>query len=71
MPPMNEFPDSMRDRNVCVMGLGYVGLTLAVAMADVGFNVHGVEFERMSYAISCMGSLISMSPASPAALREC
>ena len=40
---MNEFPDSMRDRNVCVMGLGYVGLTLAVAMADVGFNVHGVE----------------------------
>ncbi len=25
------------------MGLGYVGLTLAVAMADVGFNVHGVE----------------------------
>ncbi len=43
MSPPGEFPESMRDRNVCVMGLGYVGLTLAVAMADVGFNVHGVE----------------------------
>lgn len=32
-----------QDKNVCVLGLGYVGLTLAVAMADVGFNVLGVE----------------------------
>ncbi len=31
------------DRSVCVIGLGYVGLTLAVSMADVGFEVHGVE----------------------------
>ena len=34
---------SLRDREVCVIGLGYVGLTLAVAMADVGFHVHGTE----------------------------
>lgn len=34
-----EFPD----RSVCVMGLGYVGLTLAVVMAEVGFDVLGVE----------------------------
>ncbi|MFQ5953581.1 MAG: nucleotide sugar dehydrogenase [Kiloniellales bacterium] len=34
-----EFPD----RTVCVIGLGYVGLTLAVAMAHAGFEVHGVE----------------------------
>lgn len=32
-----------QDRNVCIIGLGYVGLTLAVAMAEVGFRVHGVE----------------------------
>jgi len=32
-----------QDRQVCVLGLGYVGLTLAVAMADVGFKVLGVE----------------------------
>jgi UDP-N-acetyl-D-mannosaminuronic acid dehydrogenase len=34
-----EFPD----RRICILGLGYVGLTLAVAMADVGFQVHGIE----------------------------
>ena len=27
------------------MGLGYVGLTLAVTMADIGFEVHGVEIK--------------------------
>jgi UDP-N-acetyl-D-mannosaminuronic acid dehydrogenase len=31
------------DRSVCMIGLGYVGLTLAVAMAEVGFRIHGVE----------------------------
>jgi UDP-N-acetyl-D-mannosaminuronic acid dehydrogenase len=36
-------PKNFPDRNVCVLGLGYVGLTLAVAMADAGFSVHGVE----------------------------
>ncbi|MEZ5618798.1 MAG: nucleotide sugar dehydrogenase [Rhodocyclaceae bacterium] len=35
--------DNFKDRQVCVLGLGYVGLTLAVAMADVGFRVLGVE----------------------------
>ena len=36
-------PSSFNDSNVCIIGLGYVGLTLAVAMADVGIKVHGVE----------------------------
>jgi len=31
------------DRAVAIVGLGYVGLTLAVVMADVGFQVLGVE----------------------------
>jgi UDP-N-acetyl-D-mannosaminuronic acid dehydrogenase len=35
--------DDFRDRSVCVLGLGYVGLTLAVAMADAGFRVTGAE----------------------------
>lgn len=34
---------SFQDKQVCVLGLGYVGLTLAVAMADIGFQVLGVE----------------------------
>ena len=33
----------VRDRKICIMGLGYVGLTLAVVMAEVGFDVQGVE----------------------------
>jgi nucleotide sugar dehydrogenase len=36
-------PRSFEDRSVCIVGLGYVGLTLAVVMAEVGFTVHGVE----------------------------
>jgi len=36
-------PSSFADTHVCIVGLGYVGLTLAVAMADTGFHVHGVE----------------------------
>src|ERR1700733_3687558 len=39
----SDFPDTFRDRVICVMGLGYVGLTLAVVMAEVGFRVQGVE----------------------------
>ena len=29
--------------NVCVIGLGYVGLTLAVYLARKGMNVHGID----------------------------
>lgn len=36
-------PRQIDDNRVCILGLGYVGLTLAVAMADVGFDVLGVE----------------------------
>ena len=39
---MNGF----RDREVCVVGLGYVGLTLAAVMANVGFKVTGVEIRE-------------------------
>ncbi len=35
--------NDFQDRSVCIMGLGYVGLTLAVVMAEVGFDVLGVE----------------------------
>ncbi len=36
-------PTDYPDRAVCVIGLGYVGLTLAVAMVRAGFDVRGVE----------------------------
>ena len=35
-------PDNFKDKNICSW-LRYVGLTLAISMAEVGFNVWGVE----------------------------
>ncbi len=39
-------PRSFADRSVCILGLGYVGLTLASTMAAVGFRVWGVEVRK-------------------------
>jgi UDP-N-acetyl-D-mannosaminuronic acid dehydrogenase len=36
-------PNNFPDHSVCIVGLGYVGLTLAVVMAEVGFRVYGVD----------------------------
>lgn len=33
----------MNNKKICVIGLGYVGLTLSTVLAEVGFNVTGVE----------------------------
>jgi UDP-N-acetyl-D-mannosaminuronic acid dehydrogenase len=38
-----QMPSHFADRHVAIIGLGYVGLTLAVCMAEVGFRVYGVE----------------------------
>ena len=40
---MTSIPSDVRDRRICIVGLGYVGLTLATVMAEVGFEVTGVE----------------------------
>ena len=40
-----ELPDSFKDKKVCIMGLGYVGLTLAITLAEIGFDVLGVEID--------------------------
>lgn len=34
------------DNKICIMGMGYVGLSLAVAMAKKGYSVHGVEIDE-------------------------
>src|SRR5688572_22536112 len=39
-------PSSLADQHICVIGCGYVGLTLAVAMADRGFRVQGIEIRE-------------------------
>ncbi|HEY6815833.1 MAG TPA: nucleotide sugar dehydrogenase [Croceibacterium sp.] len=40
---MRNLPPSFKDKSLQILGLGYVGLTLAVAMAEAGFRVHGIE----------------------------
>jgi len=35
--------NNFKDQSVCILGMGYVGLTLAAVMADVGFKVLGTE----------------------------
>lgn len=37
---------AIADRHVTVMGLGYVGLTLAVVLSEIGFTVDGIEIRR-------------------------
>ncbi|MBI4329085.1 MAG: nucleotide sugar dehydrogenase [Chloroflexi bacterium] len=41
----------MLHQRVCVVGLGYVGLTLAVTLADRGFEVFGVEINPETVAL--------------------
>lgn len=40
---MKKIHKSSRDTKICILGLGYVGLTLAVTLCDVGYEVYGVE----------------------------
>jgi len=40
---MTQLPKSFADTQVCIIGLGYVGLTLSIIMAESGFKVSGIE----------------------------
>ena len=43
---MNIDIKNFSDKKICILGLGYVGLTLAIAMADIGFKILGVEINE-------------------------
>lgn len=36
-----------KDKDIVIMGLGYVGLTLGAYLAELGFKVHGVEIRDL------------------------
>ena len=43
----------MKDNEICVIGMGYVGLTLIVVLADKGFRVTGIDQdERLVNALN-------------------
>lgn len=45
-------PESVRDRNVCIVGMGNVGVPLAVAFAQAGCRVFGVD--RDPRVVDCL-----------------
>ena len=55
--------DYRHDRTVCIIGLGYVGLTLAIIMAEAGYTVWGVEINRTSRTRSSPARRISSNRA--------
>ena len=46
MIAVERLPQDFPDANVCIVGLGFVGLTLAVVLGSVGFHVDGVEISE-------------------------
>ena len=42
-------------RNISIIGMGYVGLTLAIVMADSGFNITGVESNQATLDLLLKG----------------
>lgn len=66
---MNEL-DTFPDKHVCILGLGYVGLTLAVAMADIGFKVIGIEIREEVLAILRKGKAHFHEPGLEERLRR-
>ncbi|ESQ91112.1 hypothetical protein [Asticcacaulis benevestitus] len=45
-------PNNYKDKKNCIIGMGHVGLTLTVAMADAGLQIHGVETNQ--YILDCL-----------------
>lgn len=40
---ISEIKSIKEDNIICVLGLGFVGLTLAITLAEIGFKVFGIE----------------------------
>ncbi|MGB0431813.1 MAG: nucleotide sugar dehydrogenase [Bacteroidia bacterium] len=57
-------------RNIVVVGLGYVGLTMALVMADRGFNILGVDIDAQKVAMLNSGQSYVHEVGLPELLRE-
>ena len=58
------------DQNVCILGLGFVGVTLAAVMADVGFRVVGVEIRDEVIAQLSSGNSYFFEPGLASQLKK-
>lgn len=50
-----QHESGIKEKKICVIGLGYVGLTLAITLADVGFKVTGIEKDENIFARIAQG----------------
>lgn len=57
-------------RHLCVVGMGYVGLTLALVLADQGYLVTGVDQDEARVASLCAGESYIHEIGLPELLRE-
>lgn len=60
----------LSDRNICILGLGFVGVTLAAAMADAGFQVIGVEIRDEVIAQLSLGNSYFFEPGLSSQLKK-
>lgn len=61
----------MNRTKICVIGLGYVGLTLAASLAKVGYQVSGVEKDREKVAMMLRGEAPFHEPQLAPLLERC
>ena len=57
-------------RHVAVIGLGYVGLTLSLTLADKGYFVTGVDVDKKKIDMLCSGELYIHEIGLPTLLKE-
>lgn len=66
----SQVPHDFPDRNICILGLGFVGVTLATAMAEVGFQVTGIEIRDEIVAKLTSGSAHFFEPGLSTQLKK-
>lgn len=67
---MSGIKDNFRDHSACIIGMGYVGLTLATVMAGSGFHVTGVEIRPDVLALLCSGKSHFFEPGLDGRLKQ-
>ncbi len=78
LPDASPAPDALlekiarRSARVCVVGLGYVGLTVACALARAGFRVRGIDTDpaKVAHVMRGLYPLNGAEPELPALLAE-
>jgi UDP-N-acetyl-D-mannosaminuronic acid dehydrogenase len=51
-----------RDKKVCVIGLGYIGLPTAALLANMGYSVHGMDVDQHAVDVINQGKIHIVEP---------